>query len=347
MIYLINQDWSNTSNNHAGIKYLCKQLESLYPDSCKAIVIPDFFSSMPCTSNLLLRELYKLIAQYKFYKFIKYITDNLLVTLKGGDEIYLMEYMELMYPQYKIAQRIKHNFPHIRISVMVHLVPKRLSMSFSNKDLQKWTKPIDRIIILGSSLKKYFEKRGVPTYKLCTTFHYVDRSYYNCSRSEIKDPVRVIAMGNQMRNVDLLKEVVQNNPKVKFIICQGVCDLSKKFFGLKNVKLIPFVSEMQLKEYMENADISLNVMEDTIGSNVIVTSMAMGLAMIVSDVGSIHDYCNEKNAIFCSNDDVNSFTKAISKLENNKELLKSMQLESCFLSKKLTIEAFYNQVIKK
>lgn len=44
MIYLICQDWYNTSNNHAGIKYLCKQLEILYPDNFKTIVFPDYNS---------------------------------------------------------------------------------------------------------------------------------------------------------------------------------------------------------------------------------------------------------------------------------------------------------------
>ena len=41
----------------------------------------------------------------------------------------------------------------------------------------------------------------------------------------------------------------------------------------------------------------LNVMKDTIGSNVICTSMATGLSMVVSDVGSIRDYCSETNAV--------------------------------------------------
>ena len=65
------------------------------------------------------------------------------------------------------------------------------------------------------------------------------------------------------------------------------------------MKLIPFVEEENLRRYMEQSDISLNVMHDTIGSNVIVTSMASGLAMVVSDVGSIHDYCDERNSVFC------------------------------------------------
>ena len=42
MNYLICQDWTNTSNNHAGIKYLCNQLQTMYPSSYTSITIPDF-----------------------------------------------------------------------------------------------------------------------------------------------------------------------------------------------------------------------------------------------------------------------------------------------------------------
>ena len=70
------------------------------------------------------------------------------------------------------------------------------------------------------------------------------------------------------------------------------------FSGLKNATLVGDVPEAELKHYMNDSDISLNVMKDTIGSNVICTSMATGLAMVVSDVGSIRDYCDETNACF-------------------------------------------------
>lgn len=42
MNYLICQDWINTSNNHAGIKYLCNQLQNLHPTLFTSITIPDF-----------------------------------------------------------------------------------------------------------------------------------------------------------------------------------------------------------------------------------------------------------------------------------------------------------------
>jgi glycosyltransferase involved in cell wall biosynthesis len=107
------------------------------------------------------------------------------------------------------------------------------------------------------------------------------------------------------------------------------------------VTLIPFVPEPELRLYMEHSDISLNVMQDTIGSNVIVTSLAMGLAMVCSDVGSIRDYCDEENAIFCENSSVESFSKAINLLSSNRQLLMNMKTSAQKRSLSFSIEKFH------
>ena len=57
--------------------------------------------------------------------------------------------------------------------------------------------------------------------------------------------------------------------------------------------------------------------------------MAMGLAMIVSDVGSIRDYCDNSNSIFCTMN-IGSFVTAIQSLSlcpNKVELMKKSSLE--------------------
>ena len=174
---------------------------------------------------------------------------------------------------------------------MVHLVPSRLEKGFSDKKtFDEWTICIDKFLTLGHSLTQFLITKGLPEDKVVTTFHYVDEYYHNKRPVRLHKNIRVIAMGNQMRNLKLLKTIVDNNPNVNFTICQGVNDLSSYFLKNTNVELIPFVEESELRQHMANADISLNVMEDTVGSNVIVTSLAMGLAMICSNVGSIKDY---------------------------------------------------------
>lgn len=347
MNYFICQDWENTSKNHAGIKYLCKQIELNHSDECKCYVIPDYISKLTTLrkKSKFVNKICFYIAQYQFKFHIRSIIKQLIVLLKDDDKIFLMEYMELLYPQYNIAKVIKKEKPKVKIYAIVHLIPQRYTKDFSDKLLNKWITPIDKILTLGSSLSKYLEERGVDKTKICTTFHYVDTNYYrkkNNINNKVR-PVTVIVMGNNARNEQLLKEVVDENPYVHFIICQGLSDMSI-LFANNNVRLIPFVPEDELRSLMEESDISLNIMNDTIGSNVIVTSLAMELAMVVSDVGSIRDYCNDNNTIFCKNNDIKSFRRAIMFLSTHKEKLTEMKKQSKLIANKLTIEKFYNEI---
>lgn len=340
MIYLICQEWSNTTNNHAGIKYLCLQMEKRHPDEYRAIVLPDFHKKI-CKGRFV-RIIKKYWVSIKFYKSMKKVFHDLSGVLKPSDRVSLMEYMELLYPQLWLAKKLKVFFPDIPVYGMVHLVPSKLEKGFSSEAFIEWTHSVDAIMTLGSSLTEYFVNRGLAPEKVLTLFHYVDDYYYHHGPVRRHVIPKVIVMGNQMRNVALLQEIVKQNPVANFIICQGVADLSKEFEHCHNVQLIPFVSEEELRQYMSDSDISLNVMEDTIGSNVIVTSMAMGLAMVCSDVGSIRDYCDESNTIFCTNEDTSSFSIAIQKLSSDEHLLTKMKEASLVKASKLDIESFCN-----
>ena len=345
MNFLICQDWSNTSNNHAGIKYLCQQLERKYNEEYKTIVIPDYIGSQPFKHNRLTRKLNIWVAKLKFNIFIRKIIKRLYKELKDGDNVFLLEYLEILAPQDKIALKLKKKCPGVKIYAMVHLIPRKLDNRFTDTMLKRWTEPIDKLITLGSSLTEYLVKRGIYKDKIITSFHYVDNEYYKPIPDKRENSkIQVIAMGNQERNIKLLHEVVVNNPSVNFIICQGVSDMSAYFNGINNVRLIPFVKENELRKLMNESDISLNIMNDTIGSNVIVTSMAMGLAMVCSEVGSIKDYCDINNSILCDNNNISDFSKAINKLNSDRELLNSMKSNSILKSQRLSIDKFYKNI---
>lgn len=351
MIYLICQDWYNTSNNHAGIKYLCKQLEILYPDNFKTIVFPDYNSILKNNKLSNVRLYNSIVFRYSKLRhnfFQKKVFSFLKRKITQSDKIILMEYLDKSYPMQKFAHSINNKFPNVSIYAMVHLVPEKIESNFQTQQkLNDWLKPITKILTLGHSLTEYFIGRGLEKDKIITTFHYVDNYYFNDSPIRKHKRIKVIAMGNQMRNIILLKEIVIANPDVDFIICQGVMNMSQHFKEQKNVKLIPFVEEKLLRQYMQEADISLNVMKDTIGSNVIVTSLAMGLAMICSEVGSIKDYCDETNTIFCDNNNTEDFSNAISFLNNNLEILERMQQSAAIKAKKFSIRQFANDLISQ
>lgn len=345
MNYLICQEWENTGENHAGIKYLCNQLQGVFPLQFTSVVIPDFtYTKSKCriVVNLKFR-----LAQIRHWRYRKRICKQLQKNLRPGDKVFLMEYMEKSLPVLKLAQRIRSNNPYIPIYGLVHLVPKRLTKSFPTKKVfDKWITSVDKIITFGHSLTAYLVSRGLDKDRCHTTFHYVDQYYVNDNPIRHNEKVEVLVMGNQMRNITLLEQIVIANPHVHFVICQGVRDMSSIFGDKKNVELIPFIAESELRQKMKEADISLNVMTDTIGSNVIVTSLAMGLAMVCSDVGSIRDYCDNTNTIFCDNNDVSQFTRAIALISTEKGRLASMQQSAAASGKLLTIERFAQELIE-
>jgi len=285
------------------------------------------------------------LASIKHKIYVKKLFKEIAHTTREGDTVFLTEYMEAMYPMLSFARKVKSNLRKVKLISMVHLVPSKLNASYPDDIVFKqWTDCVDKIFTLGSSLTNYFIGRGVDESKMTTTFHYVDEYYMQEVHRHDDKPVRVIAMGSQMRNNKLLSKICRENPDMNFTICQGLTDMSQFFVGCKNVTLVPFVPECELRDMMQKSDISLNSMEDTIGSNVIVTSLAMGLAMVCSDVGSIRDYCDESNTIFCNNNDPDAFSIAIRRISLNRELLLKMRESAAAKGKMLTIDKFHHQL---
>ena len=346
MKYLIVQDWSNTHGNHAGMVHMCKLLKEKHPDEYEVYIktepvkekysnsiigklnhVWDHFTVDPIYFNRIYPKEYLQLCQPMFSR------------LKAGDEVFLLEYLIPWAPQLKLAEYIRTNYPNVRIYALSHLTVKffREKINLFRNEIKRWSVPVDKLLTLGSSLSQYFESKGIQEDKISTGFHYVDSDYYHKNEElSVHSPLNVIAMGNLQRDYSLLAKVVRNTPKVHYIICHGRTDVGNLFSDCTNVTLKGFLREDELRHQMDIADVSINIMQDTIGSNVITTSLAMGLAMVVSDVGSIRDYCSSDNAIFCSNTP-SSFIDAINKLADNRHKVQSMKLSALEYSKRLSI----------
>lgn len=348
MKYLIVQDWNNTHGNHAGMVHMSKLLKEKYPSEYEVYIKPEpkgqkfektvigqikriwnHFVSKPIFLNYTYPKEYMELCEPMFEK------------LKDDDEVFLLEYLAPWTPQIKLASYIRKYFLNVKIYALSHLTIKFFEEQIVKKDhhiIEKWSRPVDKMLTLGSSLSAYLTAHGAPRDKVVTGFHYVDSDYYHKLRElSVNRPLRVIAMGNLQRDYSLLSNVVKRTPNVHYTICHGRTKVGNIFDGCKNVDLKGFLSEDELRHQMDIADISINIMEDTIGSNVITTSLAMGLAMVVSDVGSIRDYCDDNNAIFCENN-VESFVNAINSLASNPDKVLPMKQHSIEKSERLHID---------
>lgn len=343
MKYLIVQDWPSTHGNHAGMVHMCRLLKTKYPTEYE-VIIKDVPKKFKYKSNKLYNKIVR--CQHKYYQnyvyFFEYkkICKQMFNRLSENDTVFLLEYCIPSAPQKKLALYIRKKFPKVKICALSHLTPTY----FKDKQiyprlLKEWTPPIDKMLTLGSSLSQYFRINNVPESKISTGFHYVDSDYYH----KIIDNfipgkrLKVIMMGGMQRDYSMLAEICRNTPFVDWIICKGRKPIDSLFENISNVELKGFLSEEELKYQMDISDISLNIMNDTVGSNVITTSLSMGLAMVCSDVGSIRDYCNEANTIFCDNT-ISSFVHALELLNSDRNIVISMKKESLKLSKKITIE---------
>ena len=319
---------------------MCRKLEALYPERYKAIEVA-CEKSHKYHGNIFIRCLnYALRPFAKVLYDIKLIRLTASLQLSDGDCVILTEYMDKIVRHITIAKFIHKHHSDVKILGISHLVPSKLDDQFDQIALTYWLNKIDGLITLGSSLSSYYVSHGFQKDKILTTFHYVDE-YYLTKRIECNDEIKILVQGNQMRDLQLLTSVIKNNPNVIFIVCQGVVDLSSQL-NFPNVQLRSFMAEDELRELMRECSISLNVMKDTIGSNVIVTSLGMGLAMICSDVGSIRDYCTHENCFFCTTMD--EFTNAIGALVSDRERLNDMRMNSMVSARRYDIKSFEKEL---
>ena len=319
-VYTIVYKWDSTSNNHAGMYYFATKLASKYSE----VVILNEPSYSPDHDSF----------KIKFRKIIWFLKISIKLILCSSPKIDSILFLEFLGNgwQKNISRFVRFFNSRIKIFAIAHLPVYLLNdAGFNNQELQRDCNMVDELIVLGSSLKNNLKEIGV-TSKIHVIHHYVDKSFY--FPSVISNPViTLIAYGNMMRDFDLLYKIIStvNTLDLKIIVCLGKLTDHWGFCDLINVEVFNYISEDLLLEKIQNADINLSVMRDTIGSNTIVSSMACGLAQICSDVGSIRDYCDDSNSIFCDNT-VASFVDAIDKLKSDVELLSNMKINSITIS---------------
>lgn len=332
--YILYITWGGTVNNHAGMAYLLSVIKKKFPNEVKLIKVPATIGKWP----YYLKRLH--------FHFIIFILRYL---LKPNDKVLFMEYLVAgAGDQSGIAIKLRNKKVTSMFYGMVHL-PERylLNLYGSLEYIQKSAEVVDKIVVLGSSLTSFFDSLGYGE-KVIQTFHYVDNRFYKPMNGPKSEKMQVLHMGCLGRNFERLKKIVESCPEIDFHVCTGGLDLNSLFKYVPNVNLHEFLPENELLMLMQKCHVSLSVLDDTVGSNVITTSLACGLVNVVSDIGSIRDYCNNENSVLCKNN--NEFVTALNKLNSNKSLLQRLSIESLKCSSNLSMERsidfFYNKILR-
>ncbi|WP_026994621.1 glycosyltransferase [Flectobacillus major] len=326
-VYIIYYDFKNTSGNHAGMAYLSRYINS---------------------KNERVRLIKNPNQEFKFGRllarlFAFFLPFYLFIILRKTDKVFFFEYLSKGFAYQDLSLKIMRILGlSNHVSVLVHLSGDNLLELYNSETviLQKLTLA-DQVYTLGSSLSNFIKRIGYSN-EIVTTFHYVDTDYYrsvDIGKSEDSmSRLKVICMGSLKRNFKTLVDIIKHCPDVDFYVCMGKSNNSQLFADFDNVRVFGFLEEEELLRLMQSSQVGLSVLHDTIGSNVITTSLAVGLVQVVSDVGSIRDYCSENDSFFCN--DVSSFVNAIRKLDGDRHLLESMQHNASNKARHFSKESF-------
>lgn len=324
-IYILFYEYPHTKANHAGMAYLARQLKLAKNDIVLIKHIPQ---------------------EIKAGRFIGPIYSRLLVfflllRLKEGDTVLFMEYLVkgLAFQDY-IAKVLRRFGKINRLIGIVHLSPAHIRELYESDVLVAGKLSyLDKAVVFGSSLASYLRKLNYQG-KVAETFHYVDTNWYKPNpASDNPESLKVISMGSIKRDFTTLKEIILNSDtRIEFHLCVGKSDIDTELSLLHNVTIYGFLPEMHLLHIMQKSDIHLSVLHDTVGSNAITSALAVGLVQVVSNVGSISDYCDVRDSILCNS--TQDFVDGLAFLNANRDKLQQMKLNARKKAESLSLEKF-------
>ncbi len=323
-INIFYYEWENTAKNHCGMAYWVKCLQRDIGLPIKLIKCPQNYGKWRHGYRRLWRKLLLLINSFgrtdkDIYFFMEYLGGK-----NSGDHR-------------ELALELRKQGAENRLIGMVHLPMDALRGLYDNQYIKDGFDALDDIVIFGSSLAVGIKELGYHN-KVRLTFLYVDTEFYQPKDSKkSENEFTVIVMGFLYRNRGIMKDIILRCPDILFQLCLGNNeDLHSKFSSIPNVIVNRFMPEKELVKKMQQANVSLSVFDDTIGSNVITTSLACGLPQVVSDVGSIRDYCSGENTIFCQS--VSDFVTVLHNIKNDKNRCLQMKKNARERAEQLSLE---------
>ncbi len=310
-VYLLYYDFKHTSGNHAGMAYFSQQLANHTP------------------RILLVKHINQ---EYRGGRFVAYAYAFLIflylsIVLRKGDKVIFMEYLSkhIGHQDVIAKQLLRFGFGNTLIG-LVHLGGSHLLSLYGSKEqIAKRLAPLSRVVVFGSSLAEFIRQAGYQG-AITHTFHYVDTLFYKPAASPVRDEqmLHVLFLGSLLRNFEQLEAIIAacSAHHIVFHIGMGKSKRNLGTYG-DRVHVYGYLTEVEMLQLMQSCDVNLSVLDDTVGSNVITSTLAVGLVQVASDVGSIRDYCDENDSFFCK--ETMDYVEALNKLAESPSLKEQMK----------------------
>ena len=320
-LYLYHFDFPATRGNHAGMSHMARWLAAKCAD---VVEVPQRRFAFKGGEILRLIDVVVMALYFR-------------LRLRKNDTLFLVEYATPKIQQHCLAAILRFIGVRFGIQGIAHLAKSHYLERFAGEDkLRRVMARLDHVVTFGSSLERDLKMLGIQN--VDAIGHYVDTDYYRGSAKNYAEKLKVVVMGSLKRDPSKLPQIIDACKNVEFHVCLGARGRPEAYRGFDNCRTYGFLNESQLRAVMDEAHISLSLMHDTIGSNVIVTSFAMGLVNIASDVGSIRDYCDDSNSVLC--DTVDSFVRAVRNLDSDRTRLEELSIAARKKAMSLSLEPF-------
>ncbi len=326
-VFILYYDYRHTSGNHAGMAHLARTLAA-GDERIRCIKHPD--------------------QQYKGGWIPAWFYSRMLVVylrciLRPGDQVVFFEYLSGDFGfQDTVARLLRRWKVRHAFSGFVHLGGTQLLELYSDPNqIKRRLDWVDRVLVFGDSLRDFLQHIVGYRGEIVHTFHYADADYYHpadsLSNSE-SGRLQVLFLGAIKRNLDQLATIIaQTRNSVDFHICMG----RQRYPQLEDMPYVTrygYLNEAELLALMQRCHVNLSVFYDTVGSNAITGTLAAGLAQVASHVGSIEDYGDPSNTIWC--EDTAAFVEALHALDTDRQRLRVMQGSARRMAERISLRRF-------
>ena len=153
------------------------------------------------------------------------------------------KYAGVLSPVYRLLNIIIGLYLRLKVKkddcvlLMEYLSPRQEQSVIANEILLN-VSYLDKLLVLGSSLRNYLVNIGVDKDKLERTFHYVDTDFYSSRQFLLStNRMKVISMGNMERSYEKLSAIVKSLPHIVFVWVKKI-----SLFFLKIVLMYSYIN---------------------------------------------------------------------------------------------------------
>ncbi len=179
----------------------------------------------------------------------------------------------------------------------------------------------DRISVMSKSQIPFFVSRGYPAERINVTLHGVDTIFF-CPAPEppfAEGPLRMFIAGSTERDHEFAAEVMRALRGSPFHLDVLTSRASHAAYtGLENVRILPRLSDEDLRAAYRRADLLFMPMLDCTANNAILEAMACGTPVMANRIGGIPEYVSERSAAIMPDKDVAEWVEKLRWLAANR-----------------------------